>query len=84
MCSEKATLIVEDVNLLESATALAGDTYEWPFKFNLPEKSQDYRSPFQEPTRLHNDDPTQPLPPSSVLEKDKAATFDQRAVGYGI
>ena len=85
MYSCEATLFDQTNNLVEAPTTLQPDTYQWDFKFVLPERTRDYTSPFHEPSRLYTDDPSHRLPPTfGVSRKDKNSPYDKCSIVYGL
>ncbi|MCJ1333244.1 hypothetical protein MMC10_009938 [Thelotrema lepadinum] len=77
LTEQSTSLLPQPANLQEGQS--------WPFKFILPDKSQERQTPFQEPSRLYNDSSIQPLPPTfTVAKRDTASSQDSCSLTYGI
>ena len=79
------TILTDQVTTLLSQPTNLQQGQSWPFKFILPENSREIASPFQEPSRLYNDNHVQVLPPSfSVAKRETASSNDSCSITYGI
>ena len=75
--SANVCLNEQTIDLLEAPTALS-TSQEWTFKFIIPDSTGYYMTPFQEPSRLYNDDPDQILPPSFNPLKSQTSGSQER------
>ena len=79
------SLLTEQSTSLLPQPANLQEGHSWPFKFILPDNSQERQSPFQEPSRLYNDNSVQPLPATfTVAKRDTASSQDSCSLTYGI
>ena len=84
--SSEITLLDQTTNLLEVPTTLQPDTYQWDFKYVLPERTQVTACPFYEPSRFYTNDTSHRLPPTfgiSGVEK-KYRHSDKYSIVYGL
>ena len=85
MHSENCVLVKQDIDLLPHPVMLGEAVSSWPFKFILPDTSDERESTFREPSRLYSNSSIQPLPPSFIVpRKETASSQDTCSIKYGI